>query len=269
MQNPFRNRAQDDFGRRREETDRPVEYGSAEPRSWRDEDQDRDRYAARTGDYATPRAMGQDQGYDASQQGWRDDDHGRRDTSRYERPWSQDRGYRAGSNDSRYTRADYGDYREDRSHNPGPDWQSGEFGRDYGVSGRGRYDHDQRSSRYSQGRSDWGRPDWDNDRQGQGQYQRGYASGYDRQTSGRGSHDFEPDYLHWRDQQLKSFDDDYSSWRTERREKFSSDFDNWRSSRPKGVQTQAANPYVGDVSEGGTAEGDKLDHDDKTGKTRN
>jgi hypothetical protein len=62
-------------------------------------------------------------------------------------------------------------------------------------------------------------------------------------------HDFEPDYLHWRQQQLSAFDKDYSDWRNERREKFSSDFDSWRQNRPR---TQAANPIVGDVTDGGT-----------------
>ncbi|WP_374274529.1 hypothetical protein [Brevundimonas sp.] len=276
MQNPFRHRAQDDFGRRRDETDRPVEYGSAEPRSWQGEDQDRNRYAQRLGDDATPRDVSQDQGYDAGHQSRRDQGY---DSARYERPWHQDRGYRSGSSDSRYTRSDYDDYREDHSHNPGPGWQSGEFGSDYGVSGRGRYDqrdlNRSGSSRYGQGRSDW-----QSGAQGQGQHQRGYASsGYDAQgyapgadiwndrERGQGRHDFEPDYLHWREQQLKSFDDDYSTWRSERRQKFSSDFDNWRSSRPKGVQTEAANPYVGDVSEGGTGDGEKI-HDSKADKSR-
>ena len=57
-------------------------------------------------------------------------------------------------------------------------------------------------------------------------------------------HDFEPDYLHWRQQQLSAFDKDYSDWRNERRHKFSSDFDTWRRNR-------ADNPIVGDVADGG------------------
>ena len=45
-------------------------------------------------------------------------------------------------------------------------------------------------------------------------------------------------------------DDDYRDWRAEKRQKFSSDFDSWRTNR-------AANPIVGDVSDGGT--GDQKD----------
>ncbi|WP_255984854.1 hypothetical protein, partial [Klebsiella pneumoniae] len=62
-------------------------------------------------------------------------------------------------------------------------------------------------------------------------------------------HDFEPDYLHWRDQQMAAYDRDYSQWRDEKRQKFSSDFEGWRSSR--GPQVQAENSVVGDVADGG------------------
>ncbi|MBX9460557.1 MAG: hypothetical protein KL785_05190 [Brevundimonas sp.] len=94
---------------------------------------------------------------------------------------------------------------------------------------------------------------------GQGQADHGYAPGGQIwQGSGQGMggqshehHDFEPDYLHWRQQQLSAFDKDYSDWRNERREKFSSDFDSWRQSRPR---VQAENPIVGDVSDGGTGD---------------
>ena len=88
----------------------------------------------------------------------------------------------------------------------------------------------------------------------------GYAPGSQIwEGSGRGMggqshqhHDFEPDYLHWREQQLSAFDKDYSDWRNERRQKFSSDFDTWRQSRPR---VQAENPIVGDVSDGGDGRG--------------
>jgi hypothetical protein len=104
---------------------------------------------------------------------------------------------------------------------------------------------------------------------GQGGMSQGYAShGYAPgsqiwEGSGPGMggqthehHDFEPDYLHWRQQQLSVFDKDYGDWRNERREKFSSDFDSWRQSRPRSEasgehHTPAENPIVGDVSDGG------------------
>lgn len=98
---------------------------------------------------------------------------------------------------------------------------------------------------------------------GQGRYDHGYAPGGQIwQGSGQGMggqshehHDFEPDYLHWRQQQLEAFDRDYSDWRNERREKFSSDFDSWRKSRPR---VQAENPIVGDVADGGTGDASEV-----------
>ena len=94
----------------------------------------------------------------------------------------------------------------------------------------------------------------------QGYPSHGYAPGAQIwEGSGRGMggqshqhHDFEPDYLHWREQQLSAFDKDYSDWRNERRQKFSSDFDTWRQNRPR---VQAENPIVGDVSDGGDGRG--------------
>ncbi|MBA4805654.1 MAG: hypothetical protein H2038_13475 [Brevundimonas sp.] len=95
----------------------------------------------------------------------------------------------------------------------------------------------------------------------------GYAPGAQIwEGSGRGMggqthehHDFEPDYLHWREQQLSAFDDDYRSWRDERRQKFSSDFSSWRQNRPRSEaggehHTPAENPIVGDVSDGGVGD---------------
>ena len=46
--------------------------------------------------------------------------------------------------------------------------------------------------------------------------------------------DYDPDYRHWRSEQMKQFDSDYDEWRKERRKKFSEDFNTWRSSRNQG-----------------------------------
>lgn len=96
----------------------------------------------------------------------------------------------------------------------------------------------------------------------------GYAPGaqiWEGSGSGMGGqshehHEFEPDYLHWREQQLSAFDNDYRAWRDERRQKFSSEFDSWRQSRPRSEAggdrpAPAANPIVGDVSDGGVGSG--------------
>lgn len=107
------------------------------------------------------------------------------------------------------------------------------------------------------------RDDW----RGRGEYEaHGYAPGsqiWDEQRGGygqarRSDNDHDPDYRHWREQQMRGFDEDYAAWRNERREKFSSDFDTWRRNRPRndgrGPQVEADNPIVGDVSDGGTGD---------------
>ncbi|MCS6627126.1 hypothetical protein N0B44_29855 [Roseibacterium beibuensis] len=127
------------------------------------------------------------------------------------------------------------------------------YGQSYGSGSRGA------SGQYgSQMNQDYGGHHYGQN-QGQGHASHGYAPGSQIwEGSGRNMggqshehHDFEPDYLHWRQQQLSAFDKDYSDWRNERREKFSSDFDSWRQSRPR---VQAENPIVGDVADGGTGD---------------
>jgi len=54
----------------------------------------------------------------------------------------------------------------------------------------------------------------------------------------RNDDDYDPDYRHWRGEQLKKLDADYDEWRQERRKKFSEDFDKWRSTRPAKSQTE-------------------------------
>lgn len=137
-------------------------------------------------------------------------------------------------------------------------WGGGpQYGRDHGGS---RFD--QGYGGQNQG-GNFGGPAWS----GQGQADHGYAPGGQIwQGSGQGMggqshehHDFEPDYLHWREQQLSAFDRDYADWRDERRQKFSSDFDTWRQNRPRSEasgdrHTPAENAIVGDVADGGTGD---------------
>lgn len=83
--------------------------------------------------------------------------------------------------------------------------------------------------------------------------------------SGQGAahQDFEPDYLHWREAQMRNLDRDYLTWREERRQKFSQDFDDWRSRRATArageESPEAENVNVGDVADGGTGGGDDQD----------
>jgi hypothetical protein len=161
----------------------------------------------------------------------------------------------------------------------GPDWREREHPADRAMSGsRGwGYGQDQRGQ-YAGGRDAWGQsghgaPTYggyardDHDRRSQAGYpEHGYAPGsqiwegqgqtYDHHSR---ASDFEPDYLHWRNQQLSNFDRDYSEWRHERRQKFSSDFDAWRQGRPRAEasgesRNPTANPVVGDIADGGTGD---------------
>ncbi|MGA0544104.1 hypothetical protein ACO2Q1_02390 [Brevundimonas sp. VNH65] len=180
-----------------------------------------------------------------------------RDRSRDEgRSWSggAERDFRRTEGYGQYSRGDrYGDDRErssaeqygygaqrgyrGRSDRDGGDRlgqasRSGEFGQDYGYTRA--YGRDVGLNR-DRGDSSRAYPD------------HGYAPGaqiWEGQSRAFGQRDYEPDYLHWREQQMSKFDRDYDDWRSERRQKFSSDFDTWRSTR--------GNAIVENVSDGGT-----------------
>src|SRR4029079_10816506 len=48
------------------------------------------------------------------------------------------------------------------------------------------------------------------------------------QSGSQHDQDWDPDYRHWREQQVRKLDDDYRRWRSERAEKFGTDFQSWR-----------------------------------------
>lgn len=75
--------------------------------------------------------------------------------------------------------------------------------------------------------------------------QLGYGS-YDEEQRQRGQH-HDPDYLRWREQQMRALDADYQSWRGERYKKFSEEFDSWRKSR------EGATQATGTAVDGGAA----------------
>jgi hypothetical protein len=252
MQNPFRHRPQDDFGRqdperddqRWEARDRRLDEG----RSWTEGDGGRIAEAYRNqGQYGREERdfSGSRWGYGPTRQG----EYG---------GWSGDR-IRAGGSYDQYgygnqpARTSWGENRAD-------------YGAEYGRGGMERFDRPERGELRHLARE----RGWETQR-GQGGYfgrhepDHGYAPGsqiwesQDRDYGGRGRfrdtpRDFEPDYLHWREQQLSNFDRDYTEWRNEKRQRFSADFDTWRQTRPRTEAThrQADNPIVGDVSDGGT-----------------
>ena len=178
-------------------------------------------------------------------------------------------------------RRDFDDYRQETAGRSGEgrswrgqtdyDFEPQQVGaRGYGPQSYGR--GPDRSDYRAQSRSDFGRQndrggrnDWDFERHGYapgaeiwGGSDRNSGSGYRAQA-----HDFEPDYLHWREQQMTAFDNDYRTWRDERRTRFTNDFDTWRKSRSDNVKAEAANPYVGDVAEGGVGRVTKADDRNK------
>lgn len=294
MQNPFRqHRPQDDFGRRDEH--QQGRWEARDPRwderaSWSEGDGGRTAEAYRSqGQYGQDREMsgargmgyGQHQqsqygggmstgwtgerqpqpgssydqyGYGAQASGqqhqqWNQPQYGRGDAGSWsggsgyggasmggQERWSQG-GYGPSSGYSQggsYGGSSMGDQSGMRTGFAGGSQMQGGYGQSYGGSQAGYPSHG-----YAPGAQIW----------------EGSGSGMGGQSHEH--HDFEPDYLHWRQQQLSAFDNDYKSWRDERRQKFSSDFSSWRQNRPRSEasgehHTPAENPIVGDVSDGGT-----------------
>ena len=250
MQDHQKHRPQDDFGRSSQDDGRweASDRRANERVSWSEGD------GGRTAD--AYRNQGQ---MDRSYAGSRGMGYGRDQQSRYGEGMSTGwTGDRAGGPQGGY----------DQSYGGGSMYGQNsqqDYGRSQHGFARGGYDPG-----YSQGGqfggsamggSNYGQP-YGQGQQGQGYSQHGYAPGGQIwEGSGRGMggqshqhHDFEPDYLHWREQQLSAFDKDYTDWRNERRQKFSSDFDSWRQTRPRtdaSGHTLADNPIVGDVSDGG------------------
>lgn len=203
-----------------------------------------------------------DRNYSGDWDGRRDDDvtWNGLDRSRDEgRSWSSgaDREFRRTEGYGQYSRSDRGGYDGDRSSHDqyGYGSQPYETTRAHG-GGRSDYDRDtrfgqaSRSGEFGQGygyNRAYGRETGSYRDRNQGSPDHGYAPGshtWEGQSRSLNQRDYEPDYLHWREQQMSKFDRDYDDWRSERRQKFSSDFDTWRSTR--------GNPIVENVSDGGT-----------------
>jgi hypothetical protein len=108
---------------------------------------------------------------------------------------------------------------------------SGSTGRDQGSEQTPYYgpgEHDQHRQQQPPGEQYFGQ-----ERYGpQGEQRYGRHEGYGSQSyGGHEHHDFEPDYLHWRNTQMQNLDRDYHRWREERRSKFAKEFDEWRRNR--------------------------------------
>ncbi|MBB6564222.1 hypothetical protein HNP48_006949 [Acidovorax soli] len=68
----------------------------------------------------------------------------------------------------------------------------------------------------------------------------------DRSPSHRGSQRrYDPDYLAWREEQMRLLDEEYDLWRAERYQKFTEEFNAWRSARSRGPRGQGAEGLQG------------------------
>ncbi|HEV7229387.1 hypothetical protein [Brevundimonas sp.] len=235
MNNPFRNSDRDrdqDRSRWTEQGQTGGWYDGSRDQGRPDQNWGRDRsdmrgspYAQGQGGHAQGAAMGQSSQYDEFNRsvGGQQSGYGQSGGGR----WTAQSG--AGSQSSWYGQADMGSSGYDQGRSQGMDsggWsQGGQSGSPYVQGGYGQSSQ----SQGSQGSS--------------------YQGSRGSQAYGS-HHDFEPDYLHWREQQMQNYDRDYHDWRNEKRQKFSSDFEGWRNGR--GPQVQAENSVVGDVTDGGT-----------------
>jgi hypothetical protein len=256
------NRDQYEGGRREEHSYRSDRDNEAqrwsgqraggEDRSWTDggresgRESGRDRYQAGSSSYGQGRGTyGDDQGgHGAQRSRYRDD-------QRYGSHQSTGANYGQGqSYRDQAGREDFGQYAQTGA--------GGRYSQDRGYSsqGYGQYSRGQdQSERYSApqyhaqgyepGAQIWNRDQGSRDEQhfNKGYEQRGDYDSQDRnrgqgQSQGRDNvafqssvGDFEPDYLHWRDNHVQSLDRDYHAWRDERRDKFHSEFNDWRSQR--------------------------------------
>jgi hypothetical protein len=71
-------------------------------------------------------------------------------------------------------------------------------------------------------------------------------------SAGEASKDFDPDYLAWRDRQLKAYDEDYLSWREAQIRRHDDDYRAWRrsaSNEPSG--SGAASPLKAEGEQDG------------------
>lgn len=233
MQNPFRNRQDDDYRRDWNDDREPSGYYSGqEDRSWREPDSRRDS-ALRNA--TSPRGGDWAPSYGRSAQSAQfhggHDDHGV--------------GQNQGQSDYGRGRSGFSTGGYDRS----PDYGQNDRGRSHGYGGA--YAERGRESGQAPGAQIWSDQDQRSIRQGSG-------GTYGQGQYARPEHEFEPDYLHWRENQMKTFDDDYRSWRDERRQKFSSDFDTWRNSRQDAPRNDLSASGVQDVADGGKGHPDDV-----------
>lgn len=66
---------------------------------------------------------------------------------------------------------------------------------------------------------------------GAGPGQGGWGRVPEAPHAGAEHEEFDPEYLHWREQQLHALDEDYRAWRQDRYRRFADEFTEWRARR--------------------------------------
>ena len=113
-----------------------------------------------------------------------------------------------------------------------PQWTARDFG-SRGADSR-HVEHEPRDSRDHWGRNEFGRGDDRGGSHGSGSYggarptSQHARSGDGASSGAHRDSTFDPDYLQWRNEQMRKLDDDYLQWRKERYSKFSAEFNEWR-----------------------------------------
>jgi hypothetical protein len=113
-------------------------------------------------------------------------------------------------------------------------------GQEYGVEGgrQQRRDADRgldRSDQRETWRRDQGEPYGDLEFNARGRGAQEYGPPADYAYHPQAGHEFDPDYLHWREEQMRGHDRDYHEWRRARRDAYDEDYRKLRRERnPRG-----------------------------------
>jgi hypothetical protein len=237
------------------------------------EEQDRSRRGPEEG----PRNAG-GQGYGQERRSFGDQARFNSDQARY---GSGSRGGRGEGEDEAWRRDRYGSrFDQDRtSYGSGYDRDQGGYGRgqEYGMEGRGGQtrrnagdDLGYASRRGGDDRETWrpaeGAPYGDLEMNPRNRGVQEYGQPADYAAHPQAGHEFDPEYLRWRDQQMKNHDRDYQDWRrhqheqydndyrkfrAEKRDSFHRTFQDWRAQRSAvgGAPDQSLSPGVSDYGD--------------------
>jgi hypothetical protein len=234
----------DDYRRSREEQDRgrrnPDEEarnaGGQERRSFSDQERfssDQARYGAGGRGGRGGRGEGEDEA-------WRRDRYGSRfdqDRTNYGSGYDRDQGgYGRGQQGGGYGGQEYG--MEGRG---GQTRRNA--GDDLGYASRRGGGDDRETWRPSQGA-----PYGDLEMNARNRGVQEYGQPADYAAHPQAGHEFEPDYLRWRDQQMKGHDRDYQDWRRHQHEQYDNDYRKFRAEKRSpvgGAPDQSLSPGVG------------------------